>query len=426
MEFPFNIAQSMGLPSDGGQQVGRVDEKMLSGPRGGKLCEVLDAMGKRSQIAQGLKKPVTLGTPYQSGQRIYLLADARTALGILKVGTKRLFVTPPASSKQSDSRENLIEINPVCALDFYVHESCQRGGFGRKLFDTMLQHEGLRPAKIAYDRPSSKFTGFLRKHFGLSSFTPQNNNFVVFDQFFKGEGSERVASRERSSLDGGRGGTMGILPGNGPMGRAAALHDRPPPMPQQQQQQQLLQQTLQQQQHMPMQQSQQFHPQAMGQSQVHRSPAPEEHGGTPRGSLPFAASPASPLRQPPSAQAGAPVQCGGLHGGSAPGLPPHGGGMPPRDDGRSSRSGVMSTPWGTDRDNRDLRARPRGLASTGSSCGRAPSADPRAGSTVPAGMVSGGRPPRSSSLPASRGGHGGSSSRFASPLSHAGLSMVGS
>lgn len=26
--------------------------------------------------------------------------------------------------------------------------------------------------------------GFLKKHYGLSKFIPQNNNFVIFDQYF--------------------------------------------------------------------------------------------------------------------------------------------------------------------------------------------------------------------------------------------------
>lgn len=398
MEFPFNIAASIGVPESAGPQVGRVDEHMLAGPRGGKLCEVLDAMGKRSATAQGLKKPVTIGTPYQSGQRIYLLADARTALGILKVGTKRLYVAPPASAKQSDARENLVEINPVCALDFYVHESCQRGGFGRKLFDTMLQHEGLRPAKLAYDRPSSKFTGFLRKHFGLSSFTPQNNNFVVFDQFFKGEAEQRGTSRERSSdAMNGRG---GILPGCGQMGRSAVPSEsRPPPLPTPQQQQL---------------------PPRHVQQQVADCDA---HSAS------LLQSQLPPQLLPPSAQvwSATPSQ-GPIGGGPLGAVGCSGGGMPPRDDGRASRSGLMPTPWGTDRDGRerDLRNRPRGgLASTGSSCGRAPSADLLGSAvSVPAGMLSGGRPPRSSSLPSSRSGHSGSSNRFASPLSHAGQRMV--
>ena len=31
------------------------------------------------------------------------------------------------------------EIDPVCVLDFYVHESCQRQGIGNKLFEFMCQ-----------------------------------------------------------------------------------------------------------------------------------------------------------------------------------------------------------------------------------------------------------------------------------------------
>ena len=64
------------------------------------------------------------------------------------------------------------EIKPLCVLDFYVHESVQRGGHGRALFDFMMRCENCRPEKLAYDRPSEKLIGFLRKHFGLAKFVP--------------------------------------------------------------------------------------------------------------------------------------------------------------------------------------------------------------------------------------------------------------
>ena len=51
-------------------------------------------------------------------------------VGILKVGRKRLFVY--------DTHGNQHEIEPLCVLDFYVHESRQRRGYGRQLFDFML------------------------------------------------------------------------------------------------------------------------------------------------------------------------------------------------------------------------------------------------------------------------------------------------
>ena len=52
------------------------------------------------------------------------------------------------------------------------------------LFGAMLQHEGAIPSRFAYDRPSPKLLGFLRKHYGLSDFVPQQNKFVIFEQFF--------------------------------------------------------------------------------------------------------------------------------------------------------------------------------------------------------------------------------------------------
>ena len=46
----------------------------------------------------------------------------------------------------------------------------------------MLAVEGHSAASLAYDRPSPKLLGFLRKHYGLTEYVPQNNNFVVFEQ----------------------------------------------------------------------------------------------------------------------------------------------------------------------------------------------------------------------------------------------------
>ena len=63
-----------------------------------------------------------------------LFSGRGTALGILKVGTKRLFVY--------NHHGNVHEMEPLCVLDFYVHESRQRMGCGRKLFDFMLQVKG--------------------------------------------------------------------------------------------------------------------------------------------------------------------------------------------------------------------------------------------------------------------------------------------
>eukprot|EP00931_Biecheleriopsis_adriatica_P051598 TRINITY_DN29948_c0_g1_i1.p1 TRINITY_DN29948_c0_g1~~TRINITY_DN29948_c0_g1_i1.p1 ORF type:complete len:398 (+),score=50.07 TRINITY_DN29948_c0_g1_i1:97-1290(+) len=212
MEFDFDVASYIGAPPEhDGPYVGCISEELLRDRhRGPDLCEVLEKLGKNSAVAQGLRKPVTLGHPYLCGQRIYLLAERNRALGLLKVGPKRLFVAPPLQTQarggrcQSDVHDALKEINPVCALDFYVHESCQRNGYGRLIFDAMLREERLVPSQLAYDRPSPKLIGFLAKHFGLTQYRPQNNNYVVFDDYFLAGGAVRATPPKREAEDAGR------------------------------------------------------------------------------------------------------------------------------------------------------------------------------------------------------------------------------
>jgi hypothetical protein len=88
-------------------------------------------------------------------------------------------------------------------LDFYVHESCQRSGYGKELFEFMLKCENSTANKIAIDRPSVKSLTFMRKHYGLSDYIPQNNNFVVYRQYFDsglaGEMKRKKANDESKS-----------------------------------------------------------------------------------------------------------------------------------------------------------------------------------------------------------------------------------
>lgn len=87
------------------------------------------------------------------------------------------------------------ELNMLCVLDFYVHETYQRSGRGKILFEFMLavsifshsfcqsclcipaqtsrQAEGVTPSNLAYDRPSPKLIGFLAKHYRLVDYRPQ-------------------------------------------------------------------------------------------------------------------------------------------------------------------------------------------------------------------------------------------------------------
>lgn len=63
-------------------------------------------------------------------------------LGMLKTGKKNLFVTT--------ERGTWRELSPMCVLDFYVHESTQRRGFGRQLFEAFLANASVEPRQLAY------------------------------------------------------------------------------------------------------------------------------------------------------------------------------------------------------------------------------------------------------------------------------------
>ena len=49
----------------------------------------------------------------------------------------------------------------------------------------MLSKEQIEPKKMGFDRPSQKFLNFLNKYYGLNNYVPQNNNYVVFKDYFK-------------------------------------------------------------------------------------------------------------------------------------------------------------------------------------------------------------------------------------------------
>ena len=54
---------------------------------------------------------------------MYLKVDGNAVIGMIKVGKRKLFI------RNESGKIN--EITPLCVLDFYVHESVQRGGMGK-------------------------------------------------------------------------------------------------------------------------------------------------------------------------------------------------------------------------------------------------------------------------------------------------------
>lgn len=185
MELPRHLMLGGAITMYDAQRLGNA-----RGPSVSALADVIDTMGELSARAQFLAAPISTAQKLHAnpGQRLYLMFDeaARAAVGLLKVGRKHLFIME--GTKQH-------EIEPLCVLDFYVHESRQRTGCGLQLFEEMLRVEGAEPHRLGYDRPSPKLMGFLRKHYNLSRFTPQANNFVVFADFFAGSARQPGSRR---------------------------------------------------------------------------------------------------------------------------------------------------------------------------------------------------------------------------------------
>jgi len=59
------------------------------------------------------------------------------------------------------------------------------------MYSEMISREKVLPRKLGIDRPSIKFLNFLQKYYGLKDYVPQNNNFVVFKDYFTDEPQKR-------------------------------------------------------------------------------------------------------------------------------------------------------------------------------------------------------------------------------------------
>jgi len=212
MEFPFYISKIFSIDQDGfvvldASTLNSRSSYLNSAPQSrlqpfakydsnkDYLVQILDKMGEASSRAQGLKQVITNYSKFSTSgdNRLYIKVDNNKVCGILKVGQRNLF--------HYDGSGKVRELRPLCVLDFYVHESVQRSGAGKSLFEKMLATECVEPRKLAYDRPSSKLIAFLNKHYGLSKYTPQNNNYVIFNQYW--EDSHQLAQLgPRSSYKG--------------------------------------------------------------------------------------------------------------------------------------------------------------------------------------------------------------------------------
>ncbi|XP_058803487.1 alpha-tubulin N-acetyltransferase-like [Phymastichus coffea] len=163
------------------------------------LTRIIDDMGEASAKAQSLNRVITNAIKLRDTDHIlYLMVEndgnksLGSVVGLLKTGSKSLFMF--------DENGEYYQLKPRCILDFYIHESRQRMGLGKELYEYMLKEENIKPIKLAIDRPSDKFLAFLNKHYGLKSIVPQNNKFVVFKGFFSDEAQESEINNPYTSL----------------------------------------------------------------------------------------------------------------------------------------------------------------------------------------------------------------------------------
>ena len=195
MEFDFNIEKILGVSKNGVAFLSGKDQSKFTDKDFKNICLLLDIVGDLSAkvIIYFLKKliycknqaqqlPAVITSSWKffgTDHHIYLACEKNKFIGFIKVGYKHLFIYDELGTPR--------EINPLCVLDFYTYEKCQRKGYGKIMFNEMMMKEKIEARKMGFDRPSEKFINFLNKYFGLKDYVPQNNNYVVFKDYFMDE-----------------------------------------------------------------------------------------------------------------------------------------------------------------------------------------------------------------------------------------------
>ncbi|KAI6232369.1 N-acetyltransferase domain-containing protein [Aphelenchoides besseyi] len=98
-------------------------------------------------------------------------------IGFAKVAKSRLYLRNPEN-------QSFIH-DPLCFMDFYICPTVQRHGYGKKLFDYILEKEGVKAEECAFDNPTATFLSFLQKNYNLVDPIRQSNRFVVYEAFFE-------------------------------------------------------------------------------------------------------------------------------------------------------------------------------------------------------------------------------------------------
>ena len=110
--------------------------------------------------------------------KIFIKAINNRVIGFLKIGKRHLFL--------SDDKGELVDLDVLSVIDFYIHHSSQREGHGKHLFDRFLNFYKVFPYQIAYDSPNTKLINFLFKYYSLKDIIKQSNSYIIYKEFFIG------------------------------------------------------------------------------------------------------------------------------------------------------------------------------------------------------------------------------------------------
>uniref|UniRef100_A0A915PS70 Alpha-tubulin N-acetyltransferase n=1 Tax=Setaria digitata TaxID=48799 RepID=A0A915PS70_9BILA len=185
MNVPANL--SVYFPDMPVQRLNDVMLRQLNPRKCWIVEKTINSMGALSTAAQGLKRVLTTYDKIinsDDGQVLYLLwrknpnnENSSIIIGLLKIGYKNLYLMDPSMRS--------FQVAPLCVLDFYVHDTLQRQGYGHTLFNYMLQQENSSAENVAIDKPSQSLLQFMKKHYGLNEPLWQVTNFVVYPPFFE-------------------------------------------------------------------------------------------------------------------------------------------------------------------------------------------------------------------------------------------------
>ena len=122
MEFPFSCDRLFGADKDGYSVIdSNAAKKYIKTPS---AVKVIDMLGTLSAKSQALGAVITTTSKILgSDHRMYMKTEGSKVIGFIKVGKKNLFIRNMSGK--------IFEISPLCVLDFYVHESTQRCGYGK-------------------------------------------------------------------------------------------------------------------------------------------------------------------------------------------------------------------------------------------------------------------------------------------------------